>query len=83
MDHRPTIDDILGYNAVRTRVDRARNRHLQYQMAHQYAELEEDLRDEYEVRVRVRVREDLRDEYEASFIMITLLDDHKHTPKHS
>jgi len=52
-------------------------------MAHQYAELEEDLRDEYEVRVRVRVREDLRDEYEASFIMITLLDDHKHTPKHS
>ena len=49
MDHRPCIDDILAYNAVRTRIDRAKARELQARLADQYAELEEDLRDEYEV----------------------------------
>jgi len=51
MDHRPTVDDILAYNAVRSRIDRAKARELQSRLADQYAELEEDLRGEYEAKM--------------------------------
>ena len=64
MDHRPCIDDILGYNAVRSRIDRAKAKELQSRLADQYADLEEDLRDAYEAKMdeleHVAINMDLR-----------------------